>query len=449
MKFRKKMLAALVLGAMTAVPALAEDTAKPAEINMGTWDAELGLQYRRFSQAADVPAGAPAQDMDTASLSLLARYRMEFNGGKDSFVFSPFMRYDSMDEARSHVDIRELLWTWQRDDVTWRAGVGKVFWGTSEANHLVDVVNQTDTVEDIKGEDKLGQPMLRATVRKDWGTLDMFVMTGFRERTLPSSQGRPGSGLALQDIPVVYENSDGNMHPEFAIRWSKTTGNLDVGVSGFIGNNRMPQLISATGIPLLGITPSALPIPVNLDAIQALFQSLTPAQQAIVQQQITTNSSLYYSEMSQLGIDASYLWGDMTFKLEAVHRDIGNDSYTAGVVGVEKTISEVFNKPWDLTLFAEYNTDSRGNNGQAFLQNDLFLGSRLALNDSASTEVRLGGFFDVTNSSQSVRFEASRRLTDQWKVRFIGQTFRVQDQNDPFYMYHDDSYAQFDVIRYF
>lgn len=446
-KIEKKLLGMAVAAALFSLAAQADDSAKTT--SAGNWDGEFGLQYRQFYKYADVPPSAPAQDMDTSSASLLAHYNYQWNGGKDTFAFTPFMRYDSMDPARSHVDLREMMWTWDRDSWVWHAGVGKVFWGVSEANHLVDVVNQTDMVEDIKGEDKLGQPMLRATHRGKWGTLDMFVMSGFRERTLPSSYGRPGSGLALQDYRVDYQSPDGNMQPELAMRWSKSTGALDIGVSGFVGNNRTPQLLTTGGVPLLGLNASSVPFAVNLDAILARFATLTPAQQAAVQQTLQSNSSLYYSRLSQFGLDASYLVGDWTFKFEGVYRDIGSDSYSASVLGLERTYSGVFNKPWDITYYAEYNNDSRGNNGQAVLQNDMFLGARLALNDAASTEIKLGGFFDLNNSDRSIRLEASRRIGDKWKARFIGQSFYVRDTNDVLYMYHDDSYAQVDLIRYF
>ena len=39
-------------------------------------------------------------------------------------------------------------------------GVRRVFWGVAESNHLVDVINQTDAIENPDQEDKLGQPML-------------------------------------------------------------------------------------------------------------------------------------------------------------------------------------------------------------------------------------------------------------------------------------------------
>lgn len=442
-----KKMGLAVAAALLSFGAQAEDA--PKTFTNGSWDGEFGLQYRQFYRYADVPPSAPAQDMDTSSASLLAHYNSQWNDGKNSFVLSPFMRYDSMDPARSHIDLREMMWTWDRDKWTWRAGVGKVFWGVSEANHLVDVVNQTDMVEDIKGEDKLGQPMLRATHRGNWGTVDMFVMTGFRERTLPSSYGRPGSGLALQDYAVTYQSADKNMQPEVAMRWSKSLGALDIGVSGFIGNNRVPQLLTTGGIPLLGLATSPAPFVVNLDTIQARFAALTPAQQAAVTSALQSNSSIYYSRLAQFGIDASYLVGDWTFKFEGVNRDIGNDTYMAGMIGAERTYSGIFHKPWDITYYIEYNNDSRGQNSQAVLQNDLFLGARLALNDEASTEFKLGGFFDLASADRSMRLEINRRLSDKWKARFIGQSFYVRDTQDVLYMYHDDSYAQIDLIRYF
>ena len=50
-----------------------------------------------------------------------------------------------------------------------RVGVGKVFWGVTESQHLVDIINQTDLVENIDTEDKLGQPMLETTWLQNWG----------------------------------------------------------------------------------------------------------------------------------------------------------------------------------------------------------------------------------------------------------------------------------------
>lgn len=84
-------------------------------------------------------------------------FRAAQSNGMD-FLFQPFLRLDSMDSERTHWDIRELWWrkSWGNLDLT--AGVGKVFWGVAESQHLVDTINQTDWIENIDGEEKLGSP---------------------------------------------------------------------------------------------------------------------------------------------------------------------------------------------------------------------------------------------------------------------------------------------------
>lgn len=66
----------------------------------------------------------------------------------------------------------------------------KEFWGVAEARHLVDIINQTDEVENFDREDKLGQPMINLALINNWGTLDFFLLTGFRDRTFPGREGR-------------------------------------------------------------------------------------------------------------------------------------------------------------------------------------------------------------------------------------------------------------------
>ena len=92
--------------------------------------------------------------------------------------FSPFLRLDQVDENRTHWDIRELYWLYFSRVWEIRVGVRTVFWGVTELQHLVDVINQTDLVENIDGEQKLGQPMVNLALIHDWGTVELFILTG-------------------------------------------------------------------------------------------------------------------------------------------------------------------------------------------------------------------------------------------------------------------------------
>jgi hypothetical protein len=46
--------------------------------------------------------------------------------------------------------VRELNWIHQAETWSLLAGVGKVFGSVTESRHLVDIINQTDLVEDIR-----------------------------------------------------------------------------------------------------------------------------------------------------------------------------------------------------------------------------------------------------------------------------------------------------------
>ena len=116
------------------------------------------------------------------SLALEVEVFNSWNDGDESITFKPFYRYDNQDDERSHGDIRELAYIHAGDDWEIRAGIRKEFWGVTEFQHLVDVINQTDGVEDIDGEDKLGQLMLNLSLVQDWGIVDFYLLPGFREQ---------------------------------------------------------------------------------------------------------------------------------------------------------------------------------------------------------------------------------------------------------------------------
>ena len=145
-------------------------------------------------------------------------FYMGFDDGQASLTFKPFYRYDAQDSERSHFDIRELSYVYFSDDWELRLGVRKVFWGVTEFQHLVDVVNQTDGVESVDGEEKLGQPMVNLSLVRDWGILDLYLLTGFRERTFAGQDGRLRAPYVVSDDHIGYESSAKEQHLDLAVR---------------------------------------------------------------------------------------------------------------------------------------------------------------------------------------------------------------------------------------
>ncbi len=92
-----------------------------------------------------------------ASLALEPEWFRRWEDANVTLTARPFARLDGQDNDRTHVDLRELMFHKSSDQWELKAGVGKVFWGVTESQHLVDVINQTDFVENIDEEEKLGQ----------------------------------------------------------------------------------------------------------------------------------------------------------------------------------------------------------------------------------------------------------------------------------------------------
>lgn len=374
---------------------------------------KLGVEQRYFFKDA---LYEQQFDHGQASVFIESELYWSWNDGFDSIIFKPFYRIDSQDDNRQHGDIREFAYVHAADDWEFRLGIRKEFWGVTEFQHLVDVINQTDGVEDFDGEDKLGQQMINLSLVKDWGTVDVFLLPGFRERTFASEEGRLRPSLAVDKDNVTYESSAGQQHLDFAIRWAHSLGDFDIGSYWFHGTNREPVL-----------TPSKL------------------GEELVLQQ--------YYNQMDQLGVDVQATIGSWLWKFEGIYRKTSDDNFVASQSGFEYSITGVFDTNLDLGLLTEYAWDSRGetdlNNSGAALQNDIFLGARLAFNDAQSSEMLIGIGTDLDHSADSFLLEANRRFGDSFKASIDVRLLQSSDSFDGSYTLRDDDHAQVSIEWYF
>ncbi|NOZ68837.1 MAG: hypothetical protein GXP46_06260 [Deferribacteres bacterium] len=371
------------------------------------------------------------QEQDKNSLSFAVRpdiYR-EWAGGS-SFTFIPFYRYDSADSQRTHFDIREAMFLWPREGYELRAGIGKVFWGVTEGRHLVDIINQTDLVESINEEEKLGQPMTDLTLLTGYGTLDFFVLPYFRKRTFPGRKGRLRFDPFIDTgRGAVYESTRKEHHIDYALRYSNTIGNWDIGFSHFYGTSREPAYL------------------VQADSNENLI--ITP----------------YYEIINQTGLDLQYVNNAWLWKLEAIYRSgLSDGDFYAVDAGFEYTFSGLDLGSMDIGLIMEYLYDSRDSDMDlnavvagsyissrfnTFLDNDYLVGLRLAFNDAASSEVLTIFTQDLNNHSTVFQIEASRRIGDRLKVELNTYLF-VDAGKDPVMGFlRNDSFMQIALMYYF
>lgn len=385
-----------------------------------SWDGSIELEHRYFFDSDASQSFNVARSQSSAKLEM--EFYRDWNDGDDTLVFEPFLRADSRDSERTHGDIRQLIWSRLADNWELSAGLGRVFWGVTESQHLVDIVNQTDAVENIDGEDKLGQPMIRYQYFHRLGNIDAYVLPRFRERTFAGIDSRINGGLVVDSQNAEYESSREEKHVDFALRYNNTFGALDVGLSLFDGTSREPDLLRLVD-PL------------------SLF----------TRGPITTTA--YYPQITQFGADIQLTTDVWLIKLEAINRDFDDDIYkdfSAATAGVEYTFTGVFGSVYDLGVLAEYSWDERGEQASAPFQNDVFFGARLAFNNMSSSEMLAGIIRDMDDSNTySIFLETSTRIGNAITANIELRYLNTDNPQDLLFGLRDDSFIQIGLQYFF
>lgn len=391
---------ALIIGCCFPPPAFA-----------GEWDisAELGMEARAFFHDAPNPGQFSGVQ---PSVFVQPEFFYETNSGDNQFSFVPYGRLDGRDNNRTHADIREAYWRHIGEDFEMLAGLNTVFWGVTESRHLVNIINQVDTVENIDEEDFLGQPMMQLALQRDIGRFTFFVLPGFRERSFPSAEGRLRGPLPIADERAQYESGAQERHVDLAFRYSHYVGDVDLAFSLFHGTSREPVLR-----PLPG------------------FQAAVPR----------------YDIISQAGLELQHTSDALLLKLEAIAREGSGAPFAATVAGFEYTFFQIAGTDMDLGVLGEYLYDGReeGVAPLTVFQNDVFAGTRLTFNDTQDTALLAGTIVDVEDHSASLRLEAERRLGDAYKLELEAQFFVHQHPANFSAALEDEDFAVLRLSRFF
>ncbi|MGH8441506.1 MAG: hypothetical protein ACRETF_01235 [Nevskiaceae bacterium] len=389
--------------------ALAVLLALPAAAQAVEFKPKLEAEVRCFYDAEDADGDTPVLGSIAGTLEVYAG----FDDGRQRLVGEFFARWDENDGERTHGDVRELYYQVSGESFEFRAGARRVFWGVTESRHLVDIINQSDFVENISNEQKLGQPMLSLAGIFEAGTVEAFLMPLHRERTFPGMDGWPRLPLPVQD-GAVYTSDDEEHNLDYALRYSGSFGPVDVGIAWFDGTGREPRLELGVGPPGLVLVPT-------------------------------------YDAWRQASIDAQWVTGSMAWKLEAVNRDTAGERTWGSVAGFEYTFGDVAGSGIDIGVLGEYLADEKDEALNALVDDEVFAGLRLALNDVAGTTL-LAGVLASSDDGKSRRYgvEASGRLNDNWKLSGEARIFSQFPDNDPLLAFlAEQSFVTITLERYF
>jgi hypothetical protein len=385
----------------------------------------IGFEARAFPES---PAFPGQFKHFQPSISFEGDVRWENDARNVQAVLVPFYRVDSQDGERTHGDLREAYVRYIGDEFDVMVGLGKVFWGVTESRHLVDIINQDDGVEDIDGEDKLGQPMVKLSLFQDWGQLDLFVMSGFRERSFPGADGRLRGALLVDGDDAIFGSPAAHGHIDLAARYSNYFGDVDMSLSVFHGTSREPRLL-----------------------LNGAGTALRPV----------------YDQITQAGLAVQYTSDATLWKLEVMGRDGHRDAFVAVSGGVEYTLYQIAESDWDLGLLAEFHYDGR----ESFsftdprlalglipfetpapltpFDEDVFVGARLAANDMQDTQFLGGAIIDVQDGSTSLFIEAERRIGDNWTAELEGRFFANVNSQNSLATFKDDGFITLRITRHF
>ena len=369
-------------------------------------DAEVGVETRYFFEEG-------LNEQNKFHSSLRGELTYQYSSGNSDFEVIAFARYDEQDSERSHADLREASWTYVGNSWELKAGVSKVFWGVTESRHLVDVINQSDAVENLDGEDKLGQPMTKLSLEQDWGTVDLFWLPYFRERTFSGKDGRLGLPFVVDTDNAIYGSSAERWHSDFAVRYSHYIGDFDFAVSHFSGTSRDPVLSF------------------NNDFANPMF---VPA---------------YYT-VDQTGLEFQYIYDEWLLKFEGITNSGLERRFSAAVAGFEYTQVGIFESSADLGWLMEYLYDDRKELAPHSFEQDIFAGWRYAFNDADSSEILAGIIYDPETEEVVYSFEANKRLASDLKLNIEARVFDGGEALDAkTVIFQDEDYLQLELVKYF
>ncbi|PHM27992.1 hypothetical protein [Xenorhabdus budapestensis] len=381
-------------------------------VSAGKFDLSVGWEQRVFFENGV----SGEQETESHSLQAGGKYFTGWDNGSQHLVMDVLYRKDSSSNNREPFEPRDLYWGYIYNSWELYAGFRKVFWGTTEFSHPVDIINQSDLVDDPFGNEKLGQPMINITKVNDWGVFDLFFLTGFRERTFPDHKARLRAELDVDTRNAVYQHADKKSKLDFAVRSHHTLGNVDLGLSYFNGTERTPELV------------------------------------------LNSNNQLvpYYGQIQQIGLEYQWNINNWIIKWEGAYRQkdrhFSTSPKTSFLVysgGLEYTRYGVWGSSANLTFFLEYMKDTRNKFSDTPFENDVFAGVQFSANDEQDLVLFLGVTQDIHNGSRAWTFNGSRRLGDKFKLSLNGAIFENLNSEDLLYSFRNESYVGIKFIYFF
>ena len=333
-----------------------------------------------------------------------------FHDFDESRIVGEFIvREDEKDSGRRITEARQAYFRTPFAGFDVFLGNRQEFWGKTESKNVVDLINQSDAAANEGKSGKLGALSISAERYVDIGDLQLWYISGFREKTFNDSDAHPSSGLTVNS--AQYARKDGKDADDFAVRLSSFAGDWDLAGSVFYGTARDPILTVAVG-----------------------GKALNP----------------YYALQKSIGLEAQYTGDATLLKWESLHGTqsslIGTHNFSAAVAGIEYTYYRSFETKLDIGLIGEVQHDDRP---QAAANQFGVAGVRLVFNDIADSNILFLLSADSKMDQSIVSLEASQRINDVTSVKLTSQFYNARTATSAYGQLSDDDAVTLTLNMFF
>lgn len=320
---------------------------------------------------------SPLQEDNQASILIAGEYKLLKN--KFKFTLQPHIRLDVYDSYRTHVDLRNLYFSYWNKNFSLNTGIRLYTLGKFAGFSLVDILNQRDFREPIMAFEKLGQPSVDVKyIYKKWN-FETYVSPYLRSVDFDAPQSR----LLLAPFTVsskneIYDNDLKEFLPNVATRIGTKWKNNELVLGYFYGYNKNPDFV------------------------------FEPSKFTFVES---------YVSMSQFSLEWQTLFKGFTFTTETTNQTYkNNDNYWAfhGAIGYD--LSKLYRGNSSMKLNVEYVYDRyRIKKSLPFGENFITLYD-FNLGDIRNTTFSTKIFSSKDLSYHFFDMQLSRRFYDEFKI---------------------------------
>lgn len=296
-----------------------------------------------------------------------------------SFALSLKSIIDKDDSKRRYTNINELYYKYASENYDLKIGRQIQFWGALEFYNHTDILNTKDWLDNPNDNDaKLGFNGIDYTYYFDDSEISAIIKIGEQKQKIKS----PSSINSIYPTPYSanIESKRDIYTPSLYLRYTSSYDQLDYTIGYIHGYDSQRYLSNIAG---------------------------------------TFHQNIYKSD--KLIAIATLISGDMIYKSELAYtlsRDTQISNYAQASFGTEYTLYGIYANT-DLGLLAEYYNYSNQKQAKIFgniFDNDIVIGLRYSLNDSASSSLLAGYMIDLNDQENIFSLTYDTRYADKYKL---------------------------------